>query len=242
VQVLARAGQILRYLAGHSSGVAQLQIAKDLGLPRSTVHRLLNALAAEGLVDPLGSSGRFRIGNDIVAMAGAARNALVSEIHAHLVALSEEVGETVDLSTADRAQMTFIDQVVAPNRLRAVSMVGASFPMHCTANGKAVLATMSDREIARRLPGELQRLTGHTRDLPALLDEIVRIRSEGYAIDDEEHHEGICAIGVALVGTPLGEAAISIPMPATRFAAKKTAASAALIKTARRIESGWNAP
>ena len=58
--------------------------------------------------------------------------------------LSEELHETVDLSTVKKDHLVFIDQVIGPQRLRTVSAVGETFPLYCTANGKAYLAQLSD--------------------------------------------------------------------------------------------------
>jgi DNA-binding IclR family transcriptional regulator len=240
IQVLARAAEILRLLKGAPAGLTQAEMALRLSLARTTVHRILSALAAEALVEPCGSGGRFRLGQEILRMAEAARSALVTEIHPHLQALSRELDETVDLSILERAQATFIDQVVANQRLRAVSIVGASFPLHCTANGKAMLASLSEREVDRVLPPELAANTLYAiTSLARLHEELARVRKTGLAYDEQEHSLGISAVGMALGNSPLGLAAISIPMPVQRFAEKKAEAGAALRRTVALIEAGW---
>ena len=137
-------------------------MAARLGLARTTVHRLLNALAKEGLVQLSGQGGRDRLGVEILQMADAARSALISEAHPLLLRLSQDLEETVDLSILDRRSVTFVDQVVAAHRLRAVSAVGASFPLHCTANGKAILASLPLAEARRMLPDDLEVCTPNT--------------------------------------------------------------------------------
>jgi DNA-binding IclR family transcriptional regulator len=236
VQVLSRAAEILRLLKVSPGGLTQAEIAAGVGLARTTVHRILNALADEGFVQPNGRSNRYRLGTEVLHMADAARASLITEIHPYLEQLSRDLDETVDFSILDRDHMTFIDQVVSPQRLRAVSAVGSSFPLHCTANGKAVLANLSAPDAAKILPEKLTAFTPNTiirHD--KLQQELKSIRLKGFARDIEEHSLGICAIGVSLHDTPLGHAAISVPMPAQRFAGKEKSALSGLRKTAAQI-------
>jgi DNA-binding IclR family transcriptional regulator len=111
-----------------------------------------------------------------------------------------------------------VDQLPAPHRLRAVSAVGVAFPLHCTANGKALLAAMTDEQCRALLPARLERLTPHTiTGRAALLAELDRVRRDGVAFDREEHTEGICAVGAAVVDAAGPAAAISVPVPTPRF-------------------------
>ncbi|MBU6443794.1 MAG: IclR family transcriptional regulator [Alphaproteobacteria bacterium] len=238
VQVLARAAEMLRLLKNAPAGLTQAEMAVPLGLARTTVHRIVSALYAEQLVEPIGKSGRFRLGQEILRMGDAVRSTLMTEIHPHLQALSAAINETVDLSVLERGQAVFVDQVVAPHRLSAVSSIGAAFPLYCTANGKALLAAMPPAEANRLLPRQLAAMTPNTiTELSALQKEMVTVRETGVAFDNEEHSLGICAIGIALSGTPLGPTAISIPIPVQRFEEKKKHAVTALKATARRIET-----
>jgi DNA-binding IclR family transcriptional regulator len=240
VQVLTRAIEILRLLKSAPGGLSQAELAVQIGLARTTVHRIVNALLGEGMIEVRGGSSRYRIGAEILRMAEAARSALVTDVHPRLQSLSREIDETVDLSVLDRANVTFIDQVVALQRLRAVSVVGASFPSHCTAPGKAMLSTLSTAEVNRLLPEQLARLTPHTiNSLSSLHAELEQVRASGVAFDREEHTLGIAAVGVAVRGTPLGLVSISVPIPAQRFAEKRDETVAALLRTARQIELEW---
>ena len=149
IQVIARAADILRALRQAQAGLSQAEVAERVGLARSTIHRLLNALEDEGLVECGGPRGRYQLGPEVGRLADTARRGVLASIHPKLEELSQEVSETVNLSMLDRNRATFVDQVVAPHRLRAVSSVGESFLLHCTANGKAFLAGMSPHDLAR---------------------------------------------------------------------------------------------
>jgi DNA-binding IclR family transcriptional regulator len=108
--------------------------------------------------------------------------------------------------------------VPSTRRLRAVSAVGLSFPLHCTANGKALLAAMTPEQLSSVLHPQLKACTpGTITSRQKLWEELDAIRAAGVAYDREEHTEGITAIG-AVVRDAYGLAgAISIPMPTQRF-------------------------
>jgi DNA-binding IclR family transcriptional regulator len=138
--------------------------------------------------------------------------------------LSEKTGETVDLAMLDGDKVVFVDQIPGTHRLRAVSAVGVSFPLHCTANGKAMLALLNDGELGR-LKKRI-RLTAFTensiRSWEKLEAELLRIRETGLAYDREEHSIGISAIGTAIIGFEGEMAAITIPTPTVRFEKKES--------------------
>ena len=117
----------------------------------------------------------------------------------------------------------FTDQIQGSHRLRAVSAIGETFPLHCTANGKALLSVLPADKVAQLLRGPLPRLTRKTvTNRAELLRSIEACRRTGIAVDDEEHTEGISALGTGFVD-PLGRAvALSIPVPTARFRRLRT--------------------
>jgi DNA-binding IclR family transcriptional regulator len=240
IQVIARAAEILRLLQSAPGGLSQAEISERIGLARSTVHRILGALEREGFVASSGPRARYRLGPEIPGLAEAARHALVVDIRPYLEQLSRELHETVDLSVLERDHVTFVDQVVAPRRLRAVSAVGASFPAYSSANGKALLAELDDAVLTRILPEHLEPLTSRTvTSRTTLLEGLAEIRRTGIAFDHEEHTEGISAVGAVLHGT-WGTAALSVPMPTQRFDGREKELSTALRAAIDRIESDFN--
>ena len=229
IQVLARAAGILRVLRDRPGGVTQAEIGEQLGLARSTVSRILIALEAEGFVAALGPRGPYRLGAGIMSMAAAARRERFAALRPALESLSRELHETVDLSVLESDRALFIDQVVASRRLRAVSAVGDSFPLHSCANGKAMLAAMPEADRERIITGPLQRFTGHTLTEPAALRaELATVRESGVAIDREEQSDGVCAIGAVVSAGSAGLIAVSVPIPAQRFHGREAELAAAL--------------
>jgi DNA-binding IclR family transcriptional regulator len=222
IQVIARAAAILRALENQPSGLSLGQIAQRVSLARSTVQRIVAALETEKFVIAASPTGRVRIGPAIPRLAMSAGADFVSMARPFLVKLSQDLNETVDLATIRNDHLVFVDQVIGPQRLRAVSAVGEAFPLHCTANGKAYLASLPDADIPRligtsyeaRTPKTLTRLADLLRDLKAA-------RKAGIALDREEHTLGICAAGVVLTDFAGNHVAISVPVPAQRFAAQQ---------------------
>jgi DNA-binding IclR family transcriptional regulator len=130
----------------------------------------------------------------------------------------------------------FVDQVVGTLRLVAISSVGDAFPLHCTANGKALLACVEPERRRRLLAGALRRLTAATITDRGVLDrQLLEVARTQLAFDIEEHSEGICAIGTAFID-PLGrDFALSIPVPVSRFAARRDELAARLLAARDRL-------
>lgn len=222
VQVIARAANVLRGLEGENEGLSLGQIAQRLGLARSTVQRIVDALSEEQFVIAASPTSGVRLGPALVRLAAAARVDFDQITRPLLAELSNEVGETVDLSVLKGSQAVFTDQVQGAHRLRAVSAVGEALPLHCSANGKALLSVIDEQKVEKLLRLPLPRLTANTIVQRSELVKVIEsVRRLGVAYDIEEHTEGICAVGTAFID-PIGRAvAISIPVPTTRFNSKR---------------------
>ena len=218
VQVIARAAAILRALEDETAGLSLGQIAQRVNLARSTVQRIVAALEAEKFLIAASPNGRVRLGPTILRLAASARTDFVAVVRPYLTQLSSELKETVDLSVVKNDHLVFIDQVIGSQRLRMVSAVGETFPLYCTANGKAYLATLDDVAIAKLIGTSYEQRTPRTLTrLEDLLRDLKTVRKTGVAIDREEHALGVCAAGV-VTRDPVGNAvAISVPVPAQRF-------------------------
>src|SRR6516164_5139533 len=218
VQVIARAAAILRSLEDEADGLSLGQIAQRVNLARSTVQRIVAALAAEKFLIAASPNGRVRLGPTILRLAASARTDFVAIARPYLTQLSSELKETVDLSVVKNDHLVFIDQVIGSQRLRTVSAVGETFPLYCTANGKAYLASLDNDAIAELIGTSYEQRTPRTLTrLDELLRDLKAVRKTGVAIDREEHALGVCAAGV-VTRDPVGNAvAISVPVPAQRF-------------------------
>jgi DNA-binding IclR family transcriptional regulator len=241
VQVIARAATILRALEDENSGLSLGQIAQRVNLARSTVQRIVSALETEKLVIAATPNGRVRLGPTILRLAASVRSDFVSLARPFLERLSEELHETVDLSTVKKDHLVFIDQVIGSQRLRTVSAVGETFPLHCTANGKAYLAQLSESAIEALIGRTYEPRTPKTlKRFELLIEDLKTARRTGIAFDREEHTLGVCAVGVAL-HDPLGNAvAISVPVPIQRFPDRQNMIAERLLATKRALEGRMN--
>jgi len=233
IQVISRAARILRSLEGKSDGLSLSAIAQLVELPRSTVQRIVYALASEGFLISATQSSRVRLGPGLVSLGSAAKADIDRVLLPHMKSLSMEIEETVDLSVLDGDMMIFIDQVIShTQKLRAVSAVGDAFPVYSCANGKAILATMNNDAIDEFIKHHpIKALTDASiTDKEILMAEIESIRKKGVSYDKEEHCEGVCAVGIAIEDPYGRNIAISIPVPSVRFNRNKKLLSAKLLE------------
>lgn len=218
IQVIARAASILRILENEKDGLSLGQIAKRVGLARSTVQRIVNALTDEHLLIAASLNARVKLGPAILRLAANTSFDFVTFVRPHMEKLALKLNETVDLSIRRGDRMIYVDQITGTHRLSAVSQIGESFPMFSTANGKAALSILDQKVIVGLLENNLFKETPNTiTSIPELLKQLEEIRGTNVGVDEQEHVEGICALGTAFFD-PLGRVfAVSIPVPSVRF-------------------------
>jgi DNA-binding IclR family transcriptional regulator len=228
-QAVSRAVSVLKVFESANSGLTAAQIATKLNLNRSTVHRLLSVLEAEGLVardttfngEPRNSA--YRLGPTLVSLGGLALRQINLRAIAlpQLRALAQKSGETVDLELLVGAEVMIIEEVQGEHMLRVGvgDNVGSRYPAHATSTGKLLLAGLSEAELRATLPGKLTALTSFTvTDKQILRDQLAEARQQGWALSWEELEAGLVAIGAPIAGRD-GEAiaAVSISGPTARI-------------------------
>jgi DNA-binding IclR family transcriptional regulator len=222
VQSLERAFDLLEALsAGGELGVTEL--ANRTGLVPSTAHRLLHTLTKRGYVTQSPETGRYLLGYKVVEVASGLehrRERLRAVARPHLEGIQRATGETVNLVVLEADRVVYIDQVEGSRNVRMFTTVGTSVLAHTTGSGKAIMA-FGPVEAPAALYGdrELERLTRRTlTTLAALEDDFKRIRRRGYALDNEEHEEGVGCVAAPVfdhTGRPC--AAISVSGPTARI-------------------------
>ncbi len=246
-QAVARAVSILKTFESAHGGLTAVQIAAKLNLNRSTVHRLLSVLEAEGLVarDTVLNGDRYsayRLGPTLVSLGGLALRQISLRAVAlpHLRALAQKTGETVDLEILVGAEVMIIEEVPAEHMLRVGvgENIGSRYPAHSASTGKLLLAGLSDSELKAALPNKLAALTPFTvTDKQVLREQLEEARRQGWALSWEEMELGLVAVGASITGRD-GEtiAAISISGPTARIDRAQIKNLATLvIDTAKRI-------
>ena len=216
---LANAFHIIEHVvAEQANGLNFTQILKRSSLPRSSAHRLLKELTALGVLTYEPETKTYRGGFSLAALGAQVTSNLDirQACRPALKALHETAGNVVTLSICGEDSGIYIDKIEASDfGLRLHSEIGKSFPLHCTAMGKVHLAHGSDTLRRRVLSGKLEAYTEATITKPKdLMSELERVRTQGYAIDDEEISRGLTCIGAPIFGLN-GEviAAMSLTAP-----------------------------
>jgi DNA-binding IclR family transcriptional regulator len=179
-------------------------LAEELDLPKATVHRIAQQLEEEGLLQREPGGKRFTGGKRLreLAMATLSNAVLGAPRRAILKALSDEVGETCNLTVLDGNEIVYLDRVETNWPYRIHLPVGSHLPLHCTATGKLFLANM--KPAARRRMIEGLTLKRHTEltitDAEQLEQQLARIADEGVGYDSGEYLEGMVAIAVPVIG------------------------------------------
>lgn len=237
VQVLDRSLALLDLVARADDGAALTRLADGTGMAPSTVHRLLTALAAHGMVAHDAETGAWTIGVKAFEIGTAyLRFRKLGTIgRPFLKSLMEACGETANVAIEEAGDVVFLAQAESHAPMRAFFRPGRRGPIHASGIGKAILSTWADSRIEALL-GErpLQRFTAMTRaTLPALLADIGTIRARGWSIDDEEHTLGMRCVA-APVFDEYGEAiaGISVSGPAVRLPDERIAAIGPVVRAA----------
>jgi DNA-binding IclR family transcriptional regulator len=183
--------------------------------------------------------GGLRLGPALARLATSAHTDIIAISRAAVEGLGRETRETVDLSVLRGAHAISVNQYACDQELRVISPIGTAFPLHCTAHGKALLASMKETDMVRLIEDHvLDRRTVHSLcEMNALLEEVHSIRRDGIAVDRQEHALGVCGIGVTL-NTGLTERyALSLAVPAIRFDEDFQGLSAALLRCKAEVEA-----
>jgi DNA-binding IclR family transcriptional regulator len=194
---------ILEEVARRGVSVKPADLVETLGLPKPTIHRLLQTAEAEGFLQRDLDGRRYGPGVRLRALAVNTMSAehLRTARLAILKGVAEKVGETCNLATPDREGMTYLDRVETEWPLRIQLPVGTQVPFHCTASGKMYLSTLREGTLKGVLSARpLERRTARTlTDPQALRDEIEKTRARGYSVDDEEFMDGMAAVAVPVL-------------------------------------------
>jgi DNA-binding IclR family transcriptional regulator len=239
---------LLEVIAARDPVFSLQTLVEETGLPKPTLHRMLQQLAAAGLLQREPDGRLYSTG---VRLRRLAENLLFNDSfhgarHAVLRQLVAEVGESCNITALSGGEVVYLDRVETAAPLRFYLQPGSRVPAHCSASGKLLLAQMR--------PAQRQRLLGHAlleactpktvTDPAALERELKRVRAQGYAIDDEEFLPGLLCIAV-LVPAAAGarpSLCVAVQAPAIRLGREKAVALLPAVRRAARaigdIEAG----
>jgi len=214
---LAKGLDILEALSGIEDS-SLTDLSRSLGVSGPTLFRILATLTARGYVAKHARTGRYRATLKSWALgAQVARRLTLRDVaRPHLETLLAETREAPHLAVLEGDGVVVIDRLEAPHPVRVDTYVGQRAPAHCSATGKAILAFRAGPAVATTVP--LARYTNSTIDDPvALARELALVRKRGYAVNQEEWRQGVCAIAVPLRSAGAVAGSLSLTMPTERF-------------------------
>ena len=197
-----RALAMLEAVAQEPEGLSNAEISRKLEIPKSSASYILRTLEKQGYLNRDGSSGKYRVGLKILSLSRGALSGIdVREVALPIMRhLMEKTSLTCHLAILDGPEAVYIEKVEPPGFIRMDTWVGRRMRVHATSVGKALVAyipqerlekIISERSMEKRTPKTIT-------TLPRLLKELEKVRTQGYAVDDEENN-----LGARCVGAPI---------------------------------------
>ena len=196
---------------------------KYLGVAHSTAHRLLAMLAHHGFVQQEPVTRAYIAGPALVEVGLAVVGSLNVREQARpmMEELAAETGETVHLGVLEGDQVRYADAVESERALRVVARTGTLVPAHCTSLGKALLAQLTDQQVAQLYPSSAEPFASRTeRSITTqakLMKELSRVRARGYAVNSGETEDDVGSVAVAFRDFAGRPAAIAVAAPTSRL-------------------------
>lgn len=212
---------LLRCLSEAGCSLGTNDIARRIGIHKSSVSRLAATLERARLVQRDSETGRLSLGIGLVTLAAPVLASFEARdlVRPLLEKLAAKTGETVSFSIWDGREAVSIEQVAGSNSVQAFSRPGHRNPAHATAVGKILLAHMGDAAIESYCSEPLRRFTDTTITDPAVLKaELVRCRALGYAFNTGDFESDVGAVSaVAFDGRSQVLGAMTVTVPMYRF-------------------------
>ena len=197
VRSVDRAAAMLLALGDCQGEAGVTELARKLGLHKSTASRLLATLQKRGLVEQDEESGKYRLGLVVIRLAERAERTLDLRgiSMPELERLARLTHETTGLGILEADALLTVAQADGPNLIAVGDWTGRSTPLHCVASGKVLMAALAEREVLRIVRRGLVSYTERTiTELEPLLEELARIRRRGYATALGEYEIGLNAV------------------------------------------------
>ena len=196
LQTVDRALAVLEMLAIQPMNIQELEV--KTGWNRTSVTRLVQTLAAREYIEKSETSNRYRIGLKVVEIGSIRLNQmeLKTEAIPFLRELSQKLNQVCHMGQLSHGEVVYIEKIEPIASIRMYSAIGKRVPMHTTALGKMLASDLADDEVLSILERKgMRRYTDHTIvDEKAYLEEIARVRSQGYATDNAENEADIYCI------------------------------------------------
>jgi len=220
--MVGKALTLLTRLGDYPDGAPAAELARQAGFPLSTAHRLMGALVRDGFASFDQDTKRYQLGLRIFQLARQVLQArgLTGQAKPVLEEVSSVTKEATLLAVRDGERQLYLYSFEGPQQVRVVGEAGKHGPLHCTSQGK-VLVAFAEPSVREYLvenlpldPAGPKAITSRSR----FRKEIEEVRERGWAVADEEHEAGIRAIGVPVMGhDDVAAAALATAAPAFRM-------------------------
>ncbi|MGG1291945.1 IclR family transcriptional regulator [Bacillus smithii] len=199
---VVKALMILEKIASSQSGISLAGLVKELDLPKSTIHRLIETLKSYKYIDLDPNTEKYFIGLKMVeiGVSGLHNIEVVDVASPYLTDLAEKTGETAFLAGYYEGEIVYLNKKEGTQSIRTTAKLGMRRPVHCTAVGKAILSTFTLEEVEKILLEKgMKKYTKNTIvDIQKFHQELSAIRREGFAIDKEEIEIGLICYAVPI--------------------------------------------
>ncbi len=225
---------LLEFLAAKGKPATLQELTEAVKLSKPTSYRLLQTLHELGYVSRPAGSRSYLVGPRTQRLTSQDPQLdLKSRVHPLLRKLHAAFNETVNLASLSDGQVRYLDYLETTQPLRYIVTPGQSDPWFCTALGRAAASELSDKALARLIANtRLEQITPETvRTRADLLKRVQKVRSDGFAQENEESMQGVCCLAVGLGPLGFPESAISVAMPSHRLTPKKKTAIIKMLKT-----------
>ncbi|EID81783.1 MULTISPECIES: IclR family transcriptional regulator [Rhodococcus] len=220
LQSVDRAVTALQLLAA-SGPVRVTELARQMGVHKSTTSRLLSTLERRGLVDRVGDGSTFVLGNGIALLAAsAARPRSLTEVSRSVlsdVASTSGESASVNVLVNDELSILTVEQSIGPSGLTGFNWLGQRSPATTTAAGKILLAGYSDDQLEDILPELVTNCTPATLTREEFINQLSEIRTSGLALCRDELEVGLSAAAVPIFDSSGLVAALSVSGPTARI-------------------------
>ena len=193
---------VLEQVANSDRPVTPTEINEKLNLPKATIHRLCSKLEDENILQREIDGKRFMPGNRLrqIALGTINNENFRTHRHAILRKLSEEVGETCNITIPDGSHMRYLERVETHWPLRMQFMIGTKVPLHCTASGKLFLSQLPGEQMSSLIENLIleQKTVNTLTNAKILKSALIKIRKEQVGTDNEEFVNGMVAVAVPI--------------------------------------------
>jgi IclR family KDG regulon transcriptional repressor len=217
IRAVSRALDVLLCFSRESPELTLTEISERVHLHKSTVHRVLATLENARFLEHDSATAKYRLGLRLLELASLVLEHvdLRRQAWPHLVRLSQEHRETVDLGILDGTDIVYLEVIDSPQRVKLAVAPGQRLPACCTASGKAMLAFLPEEQVQQILTQGLPRYTNHTILSPdSFLSDLRVAHERGFAISQAEYEEDIHAVAAPILSIrqePLAVVALAGP-------------------------------